>query len=136
MHSSLKFLTNNGKFISNMSGWIGVDFDGTLAYYTKFQGDFIFGEVIEPMKQRILDWISKGRKVKIFTARVSTEDQRVNQAVALALQNWLEANGLPRLEITNIKDHHMDELWDDRAVQVVKNTGQPVGYSTRTDSLI
>lgn len=30
------------------------------------------------------------------------------------------------LPITNIKDYQMIELWDDRAVQVIPNTGQPV----------
>jgi hypothetical protein len=35
------------------------------------------------------------------------------------------------LPITNIKDYAMIELWDDRAVQVVANTGEPVGSSTR-----
>ena len=30
------------------------------------------------------------------------------------------------LEITNVKDFYMIELWDDRVVQVVPNSGQRV----------
>jgi hypothetical protein len=33
---------------------------------------------------------------------------------------------LPDLEVTNAKDMDMIELWDDRAVQVIPNTGNPV----------
>lgn len=29
------------------------------------------------------------------------------------------------LEVTNVKDFGMVELWDDRCVRVLKNTGQP-----------
>jgi hypothetical protein len=37
------------------------------------------------------------------------------------------------LEVTNVKDLHMVELWDDRCVQVVSNTGEPVArMTTRT----
>jgi hypothetical protein len=36
---------------------------------------------------------------------------------------WLKAQGLPELEVTDRKDFGMIELWDDRAIQVVQNTG-------------
>ena len=32
--------------------------------------------------------------------------------------------GLPELEVTNVKGHHIKEIWDDRARQVVSNTGE------------
>ena len=41
----------------------------------------------------------------------------------------LEKHDLPQLEITNAKDMDMIELWDDRCVQVIANTGNPVGPS-------
>ena len=112
--------------------WIGVDLDGTLAYYDKWvQWDSI-GKVIEPMKARILKWLESGRDVRIFTARVAyVEDtcyvtgQKFSRADMVAVvQKWLIENGLPALEITHEKNHQMIELWDDRAVQVVPNTGR------------
>jgi len=35
-------------------------------------------------------------------------------------------NGLPELEVTNVKDFAMIELWDDRCKQVIINTGELV----------
>ncbi|CAJ0997226.1 hypothetical protein [Sodalis praecaptivus] len=40
------------------------------------------------------------------------------------MQSWLRTQGLPSLTITNIKDSEMSQLWDDRAIWVVKNTGK------------
>jgi hypothetical protein len=37
---------------------------------------------------------------------------------------WLTSHGMPALDVTNVKDFGMVELWDDRAVQVVPNTGE------------
>ena len=45
---------------------------------------------------------------------------------------WLKQNGLPDLEVTNTKDFKMIELWDDRAVQVSRNSGQPLNEDVRT----
>ena len=35
-------------------------------------------------------------------------------------------NNFPDLEITNVKDYDMIRLYDDRAVQVIANTGEIV----------
>ena len=43
------------------------------------------------------------------------------------IKQWLTKHGLPNLEVTNCKDMDMIELWDDRCVQVVPNTGNPIG---------
>lgn len=109
-----------------MSGWIGVDLDGTLAHYDGWKGIDHIGRAIPPMLERVKAWIEEGRTVKIFTARIAVPDARDREMIAQTIQNWLQANGLPRLEVTNVKDFGMLELWDDRAVQVVANTGQPV----------
>jgi hypothetical protein len=37
---------------------------------------------------------------------------------------------LPELEVTNVKDHRMIELWDDRCVQVTTNLGEPIDKKT------
>lgn len=109
-----------------MSGWIGVDLDGTIAFYSGWRGAEHVGEIIPVMKARVQRWLEEGREVKIFTARVSSSDMAEAQKSRHIIQNWLEANGLPRLEVTNAKDFRMIEIWDDRAVQVRENTGLPV----------
>lgn len=101
-------------------GWIGVDLDGTLAEY---KGDVsVIGEPLEPMLKRVKRWISQGKTVKIFTARAENPTQRA------MITEWLKSVGLPTLEVTNTKDFQMIELWDDRAVEVQRNVGQPVNY--------
>lgn len=101
-------------------GWIGVDLDGTLAKYTKYKGATHIGDPIPAMAARVRRWVGRGKKVKIFTARADDE-KSVN-----AIKKWLKKHDLPDLEVTNLKDKNMIELWDDRAVQVKKNTGERV----------
>ena len=113
--------TDNTQVRYNGSPWIGVDLDGTLARdLGSARGDDI-GSPIEPMLARVRKWIAEGRTVKIFTARASSPRQ------VAAIKEWLASCGLPELEVTNVKDLHMIELWDDRCVQVTTNLGEPVG---------
>jgi hypothetical protein len=98
--------------------WIGVDLDGTLARYTSYKGATKIGTPIPRMVRRVRRWVSHGKKVKIFTARADDE-RSVN-----AIKAWLKDNELPDLEVTNLKDQHCVEFWDDRAVSVEKNTGK------------
>jgi len=100
-------------------GWIGVDLDGTLAHYTGWKGSDHIGDPIQPMLERVKRWISEGQEVKIFTARAYLEDQ------IKPIEEWLEKHGIGGLAITNIKDFGMIELWDDRCVRVMANTGIP-----------
>lgn len=126
-----------------MSGWIGVDLDGTIARYDGWKGIEHIGEPIAPMVERVKRWISEGREVRIFTARVDGGEV----ALAMGDQNGVAHRDVPMvrhyieqwclqhigrsLPITNVKDYGMLELWDDRAVQVIANEGIPVGASTR-----
>lgn len=103
-----------------MSGWIGVDLDGTLAEYGTWKGPEHIGAPIPMMMDRVRAWIAAGKTVKIFTARACISDQ-IPPVVA-----WLERHGLAGIEVTNRKDFTMVELWDDRAIQVVMNTGRRV----------
>lgn len=104
--------------------WIGVDLDGTLAHdISNSPDDKGLGEIgspIKPMLNRLKKWIAEGKTVKIFTARASSARQ-----VAM-VKKWLIKNGLPDLEVTNVKDLRMIELWDDRCVQVMTNLGEPI----------
>lgn len=102
--------------------WIGVDLDGTLAHYNGWQGIEHVGAPIAPMLARVKAWLAEGRSVKIFTARVSCSEPERTIAER-AIHKWLVSHGLPRLEVTNAKDFGMVEVWDDRAIQVIANTG-------------
>ena len=104
----------------SVSGWIGVDFDGTLAEYHGYAPGRRYGEPIEPMMERVRKWLGDGVTVKIVTARAADPDE------ARAVQDWCERHGLPRLEVTDRKDFAMIELWDDRAIQIEMNTGRTV----------
>jgi hypothetical protein len=123
-------------------GWIGVDLDGTLAEYTNWAGPTEIGKPIPLMLARVRAWLDAGKEVRIFTARVYplgylpgdlippadqhifNYEQRVAFAAAHAIHVWCVEHLGRTLPLTCIKDYHMQELWDDRAVQVEKNTGR------------
>lgn len=77
------------------------------------------------MVERVKRWLAEGKEVRILTARVA-------RGFDLQAQNWLEIRDWCRqvfgrtLIITSEKDPHMTELWDDRAVQVIRNKGVSV----------
>lgn len=101
-----------------MDGWIGVDLDGTLAYYDGWKGPDHIGDPLPEMVKRVTHWLSQGVEVRIFTARASVPEQ------VPPIQAWcLRHIGLV-LPVTNVKDFGMVELWDDRAVRVIPNTGR------------
>ena len=114
-----------------MSGWIGVDFDGTLAVYDGWN-DGSLGAPVPLMLQRVKDWLADGKEVRIVTARVSStglmvgqkrDDESFAEQQRHAIQAWcVEHIGRP-LKVTASKDFAMTELWDDRAVRVEMNTG-------------
>ena len=105
--------------------WIGCDLDGTLAEYTGWKGKGHIGPIIPLMKERVLRWLAQGIEVKIFTARA------VDKENIPLIRKWLNENGLPELEITNVKDYLMVQLWDDRCVQVEQNTGKVNSFNTQ-----
>ena len=105
-------------------GWIGVDLDGTLAEYHSWLGTEHIGDPVPAMLSRVKRWVSEGKEVRIFTARVSHPTKA--RLATRAIGDWCEKHGLPRLPVTNSKDFGMIELWDDRAVQVEINSGKRV----------
>lgn len=121
-----------------MSGWIGVDLDGTLAHYAGFKGPDHIGIPIAPMVNRVKKWLSEGRDVRIFTARVDGGGAALIggnpdgakfmdvEMVKKPIREWCLKHIGQELPITNVKDYGMEQLWDDRAVQVIFNTGIPV----------
>jgi hypothetical protein len=81
------------------------------------------------MINRVKQWLSEGKEVRIFTARVTAcknldGTDRDLSYVVNAIQDWCEVHVGARLPVTNIKDFGMVELWDDRAVGIETNTGE------------
>jgi hypothetical protein len=128
------------------NGWIGVDLDGTLFHYEKWVGWNVFGEPIQPMVDRVRQWLNEGKEVRIVTARVGlpthvsggrnyyrvsaekscrvTKMKFSDSMMVAAIQKHLVKHDLPALPVQCYKDVNMIEFWDDRAVQVVPNTGR------------
>jgi len=124
--------------------WYGVDFDGTLVHYEKWQGATHVGAPVPLMVERVKKWLDEGKDVRIFTARVyplmtvmpndnidqvlsrfeevTSRHVEATQAV-LAIQTWCKEHLEKVLPITCVKDYGLVELWDDRAIQIIKNTG-------------
>jgi hypothetical protein len=121
--------------MSSKGAWVGVDFDGTLAEYEHWQGPSHVGRPITKMVNRVKRWLKEGREVRIFTARVShdgTAERMLQAQVAqYAIRDWCVQHLGVELPITCTKDYGMIELWDDRCVQVLTNTGLQCGVSTR-----
>jgi hypothetical protein len=113
-----------------MSGWIGVDLDCTLAEYHGWKGDDEPpGKPIPNMVERVKRWLSKGKTVKIFTARV---DGDVDGKQEKMIKKWCKEHIGQELEVTNVKTRYMYELWDDRAITVRRNTGRVLPQHIRT----
>lgn len=125
--------------LAKEGGWIGVDLDGTLFTYTEWVVWNVFGEPIQPMIERVKAWLDVDVPVHIVTARVGlplgvepdhfsscrvTGQLFSDRMMIVAIQDHLEKHELPRLPVQCYKDLNMIELWDDRAVQVVTNTGR------------
>lgn len=101
------------------NGWIGVDLDGTLAFYDGWKGETHIGDPIPRMIQRVKAWLADGSDVRIFTARVAEAETNLDGtghdiiAVRESIETWCEQHLGQKLPITNKKDFAMIELWDD-----------------------
>ena len=108
--------------------WIGVDLDGTLAEYDSWIGPENIGKPIGKMVDRVERWIDEGKTVKILTARVAhafgkEEAKKSRKYIREWLIDVFGEDG-EKIEITCVKDQKMEELWDDRAISIKKNTGE------------
>ena len=114
------------------NAWIGIDLDGTLAEYHGWEPGI--GAPVPRMLARVKQWLAEGREVRIMTARVShgggfsEESQRHADSVFVVeqrrlIESWCVQHIGHMLPVTCEKDFLMEVLWDDRAVQVIPNTG-------------
>ena len=109
--------------MSNKKGWVGIDLDGTLAHYDHvWRGPDVIGEPVPPMVDRVKAMLEEGVDVRIFTARVGGTAAEA-AAARPHIEAWCAEHLGRVLPVTDTKDYGMYELWDDRAVQVVENTG-------------
>mgnify|MGYP000971765917 CR=1 FL=1 len=126
-----------------MRGWIGVDLDGTLANYEGWRGAEYIGDPIAAMVERVKAWRADGKEVRIFTARVhplayiapngdyiaisDAGHAEIGYAcrVVNRIHEWMTIHLGEVLPVTCCKDYGMVEMWDDRAVRVKANTGEP-----------
>jgi hypothetical protein len=125
--------TKDSPHTHSHDNWIGVDFDGTIAYTIHNRtSPYELGEPIPAMVNRVKDWIAKGYTVKLLTARMnlksSTGAERDIEKMRQLLEDWCVEHIGVKLECTNSKDGWMETLWDDRAVQVTKDTGMPISF--------
>ena len=112
-------------------GWIAVDWDHTLVTTDPADGDHqTAGEPVPEMVARVKEWLAAGKDVRIFTARVSRPDaDRQRRMIEDACRQWFGRE----LPVTNVKDSHMAELWDDRAVRVARDEGTPLSPHEKID---
>lgn len=126
----------------SLTGWIAVDFDGTLVEYDGWKGADHIGVPIPAMVERVKGWLAQGKDVRIFTARVwcdpkewdwNGERGRSSESYAAqeAVEVWCREHLGAVLPVTCTKDYGMVELWDDRCVQVEANTGRVVSEDVK-----
>lgn len=105
-----------------MSGWVGVDFDGTLCAMN--------GTPVPKMVERIKRFLAQGVEVRIVTARVNSrmtfEHQYSHRSY---IQIWCDRHLGQVLEVQAEKDYDMIILYDDRAIAVQTDTGECRGWN-------
>ena len=115
--------------------YYGVDWDGTTVEYHGWAKWDKFGAPIPKMVERIRGWLADGDEVRIITARVSHDDSVIgtckvtgetftNVQMKHAIASECERIFGQRLRVQAWKCWRMAELWDDRAVGLVANTGE------------
>jgi len=121
-------------------GWIGVDFDGTLAHHTTWKGGEHLGEPIRRTVNRVRNLLRRGYDVRIFTSRVGvtgetnalgeTADEAFAARQRELIEAWCEAHIGRKLPVTAQKDFNLLWIYDDRCTQLEPNTGVMVaeGY--------
>lgn len=116
---------------------IGVDFDGTLARQDDIDaGGYDPGRVGEPvpaMVERVRRWLARGDEVVVLTARVHPSHEEEAAVSKAAIEAFCLEQFGRTLQVTCMKDSRMDELWDDKAVRVVRNEGMVGAYVEKVD---
>lgn len=111
---------------------IGCDFDKTMAHYEDGDIDKLgpehVGEPIPEMVEKIKQALADGAEVYVFTARVNPGDGTFKKALNatksyVVISEWCQRNIGTVLPITHEKSWRWSEIWDDKAKEVLPNTG-------------
>lgn len=113
-------------------GHICVDFDRTLCTFESGDrgryGVLHYGAPIPSMVKRVKRWIEEGRKVRIFTARVSHDNssKRIMEAQdqLTIVRRWCLQHLGKVLPVTCEKNWKTDMIVDDIAVRPLANKGK------------
>ena len=106
--------------------YVAFDLDGTVAEYDQWKGIEHIGNPIPKTIEMIKQYLEKGVKVKFLTARVATNDSEELALVRKYISEWSLQHIGQEIEATCIKDRMMFRLYDDRARQIIQNTGELV----------
>jgi hypothetical protein len=106
---------------------IDVDLDGTLAHHDRSKkfNPLVVGAPVPRTVARVRAAVEAGHKIRIFTARVSISDTYLRERIRDAIALWADQHLGFIPDITHEKSIMTSELWDDRAVRVEANTGEP-----------
>lgn len=102
-------------------GWFGIDLDETLAFYSGPAGNTPIGPAILEIMVIAKRWLREGKDVRLFTARAGFANE------VPKIEAWLLEHELQDMQITNVKSHGMVILLDDKAREIVGNTGIIIG---------
>ncbi len=116
--------------LAKVKRWIGVDFDGTLAEHAGPTADwFTPGKPLAPMVARIKAMRAQGQEVRIVTARANPDmEPDVPRQVGMIQRFCLDNLG-EYLKVQCGKDYAMERLYDDRAIQIACDVGEPVTWT-------
>jgi hypothetical protein len=78
------------------------------------------------MRDRVRQWLADGHEVRIFTARVSSSHPETS-GMRQEIEDWCQQHLGQKLEVTAEKKSDIDEIYDDRARQVIPNHGAVLG---------
>lgn len=112
--------------------WYGFDLDGTLAASEpgEHAGTVNIGTPVPAMINIVKLYLSQGKKCKIMTARANSAQRDNKPEIITAIEKWCLEHIGQVLEVTCVKTGAMKELWDDRAISVLRNTGKAVRYNS------
>ncbi len=105
---------------------VAVDLDGTLARSSggPHKPDEI-GEPILEMVMTVFNHLHAGHRITIFTARANPTRPGWEDNVR-AIQAWCYKHFSQVFPVTAIKSHEMVVFYDDRAIQIIRNTGKRI----------
>jgi hypothetical protein len=110
--------------------------DGSVVDVNNYRSDLI-GNPIALNVERVKAWLAAGRKVVIFTARVHPRHGLAEVVIAeKAIKEWCVNVFGRELEVTCMKDPLFCEIWDDKAVRVIPETGVISNQTEVNDPLV